>query len=128
MTVGGFGDYRHDVPSGVIRRVPEITTHKLVQGDHIILSSDGLYETYLPHGMLGGGRPDENIVRLCSDYSQQVDLQNNSLANFLFESHIEEIANQLRDSGRYRPDTPREVLLEQARKGKDNTVILVYTV
>lgn len=128
MTVGGFGDYRHDLPLGVIRRVPEITTHQLVQGDHIILSSDGLYETYLPHGMLGGGRPDENIVRLCSDYSQQVELQNNSLANFLFESHIEEIANQLRDSRRYNPATPREVLLEQARNGKDNTVILVYTV
>ncbi len=126
IPVGGFGDYRHDYPVGVIRRIPEITTHQLHANDHIILSTDGLYETFLPHGMIGAGRPDNNIVRLVSEYSQQINLQNNSLADYLFDTHVEEIANLFRDSGMYHPDTPQEVLIEYARKAKDNTVILVY--
>ncbi len=126
MPVGGFGDYRHESVPGVIRRVPVISTVQLEAGDHVILATDGLYETFLPEGMLGGGRPDVNIATHIHAHTQNEEFHDIHIADFLFEKHIEEIVQIMKESGRFHPDTPDKTFDEMARNGKDNTAILVY--
>ncbi len=126
MPVGGFGDYRHERFPGVLRRVPVISSVQLVAGDHIVLATDGLYETILPQGMLGGGRPDINIATHVQTHAQNEEFHDIPIADFLFEKHVEEIVQIMKQSGRFDPDTPDERFDEMARSGKDNTAILVY--
>lgn len=127
MVVRGFGDFAY----AEVGIDPDITTHQLESGDVLVIASDGLWETNLPTGMIGAGRPDFSIVQDIGEYQAANALVGTAgtpgLANHLIDRHLTDLAVGFKATPKYARHS-----IEQLRTAfdpcRDNQTVLTYTV
>jgi serine/threonine protein phosphatase PrpC len=119
MVVGGIGDFQF--PEGFIRRIPDINTVDLQNGDVIICSSDGFYESFNKSAnILCACRNEQEIITDLNElYISDKIYDSPTLAFDLMERHIHKIA-ELIDGN---PDTVNIV-----KTYRDNNTIITFTV
>lgn len=125
MVTAGFGDYDHDMFPGCIRRVPDISTVRLQPEDVMILSSDGLLETFKSGG-LGPGRDETEI---CHDVLEYLDAPPTglSLSQHLISSHVNSISQKLMTLPQYRTSSSAQ-LAPMILNAKDNCDVITHCV
>lgn len=125
MVTAGFGDYQHDMFPGCIRREPDISTVQLQSEDVVILSSDGLFETFKSGG-LGPGRDETEI---CHDVLEYLDAPPTglSLSQHLISSHVNSISQKLMTLPTYRTCSFSQVA-SVILNAKDNCDVITHCV
>ncbi len=128
MVIGGFGDWNADVPLGVIRRSPTISTFQLESNDVVIVSSDGLFEEIKSVGRIGPGRNESEIAEDVDNFfSQSTEL---SISKFIHDSHINRLVDDYLRLNSQPLNNPRirSVYYKSIITNNDNNAILVYNV
>jgi serine/threonine protein phosphatase PrpC len=125
IPLGGFGDYASDKVPGCIRRIPEISTLQLIEGDIVILSSDGLFEV-MNTNILTPGRDESEIVHNVISYKNNP-LQNVDLSTYLIQEHISSLIRQAKNHPRFihlSIDDIRNIILN----AKDNCSVITFEI
>lgn len=125
--VGGFGDF--NFPEGFIRRIPDIITIDLCEGDVIICSSDGYYETYdIKSRMLNLGRNESEITNdLDILYNSNNLYSSPTLAKDLIEMHLDHIVNIFMNRIKNIGNITREQIYKKIKNTRDNNTLVTYT-